>query len=150
VLWWLGLTVETVACLGLRAVQRHVDAGRRRTSFARRVYAALLGVLATRGRARQLADPALPLERQELRRRTGWLTFGLMIAAIAPMVAVVLIEASRLNPVLAQLVAWGILCASPALTSAPARMIATLVGLGRGWVGPGGTSPDSHEYPLAG
>jgi hypothetical protein len=87
-----------------------------------------------------------------------------MTAAMAPMLAVVLIAAPGLNPVLGELVAWGVLCASPALTSAPASLVASVVALGRGWVTPddgggggrfdgvplGSTPPDSHEYTLAG
>jgi nitrate reductase NapE component len=126
-----------------------------------RVRRAVLARLAARGRSRQRMDPMLPLERAELRRRTGWLTFGLMVAGMCPMLAVVLVEGPALNPVLAQLMAWGVLWSSPVLTAAPARLVATLVAIARGWVGldgdgpdgggdVGGPPPDSHEFPLAG
>jgi hypothetical protein len=126
-----------------------------------RIRRAVLARLAARGRSRQRMDPTLPLERGELRRRMGWLTFGLMVAGMCPMLAVVLVEGPALNPVLAQVMAWGVLWSSPVLTAAPARLVARLVAVARGWVGLdgddpdgggdlGGPPPDSHEFPLAG
>lgn len=105
--------------------------------------------------------PEPPLERREARRRTGLVTFALTTAAMVPMFLFVLVDGFHMNPVLGQIVAWPTLWLSPLLTLAPARLLALLVAVWRGWLrlddGDGGqlaavptpgTGPGSHDYWL--
>jgi hypothetical protein len=171
VLWWLVVIVETVVCgwvdaehLALRRARARL---RRRWTPLHRFYGLMLRSLAQVGRARQQSNPSRPLELTALRRRTGWLSFGLTVVAMAPLLAAVLVQGRALNPVLAQLLAWALLWSSPLLTAVPVKLATFGVAVWRGWVriddgrnGGGGDDgrggppvPDPplsvHEYPLA-
>jgi len=73
----------------------------------------------------------------------------------------VMLDGVRMDPALGQLVAWPVLWFAPVLTYAPARLVALLVAVWRGWLrlddGDGGpraavpmpgSDPGSHDYRL--
>jgi hypothetical protein len=124
-----------------------------------RLYGRLLGRIRLAVERRYRSQPRL--ESLEARRRTGLVTFVLITAGMAPMFAFVLIDGFHMNPVVGQLVAWPTLWLSPLLTFAPARLLALLVAVWRGWLrlddGDGGqlaavpmpgSGPGSHDYLL--
>jgi hypothetical protein len=165
VFWYIAVLVEAIVCAWVHVERRILR--RRATAPSRqaipplhRAYGRALGRIGRSGRQRHL-DP--PLERREARRRTGLVTFGLTTAAMAPMLLLVVVDGWRMNPVLGQLVAWSVLWLAPVLTVAPARLVALLVAVWRGWLrldsdggsanpdvpAPRGPGPGSHEYWLA-
>jgi hypothetical protein len=164
VFWYVAVIVETALCgwfqLERRAIRRRgAGAAATRMPPLHRLYGRVLGRIRSAANERELPEP--PLEGKEAHRRTGLVTFALITAGMAPMLALVLFDGFHMNPVVAQLVAWPTLWLSPMLTFAPARLIALLVAVWRGWLrlddGDGGQStavpvpgsgPGSHDYLL--
>jgi hypothetical protein len=162
VVWYVAVIVETIVCgwvqLERRALRRRGDA-RPGESLPplHRLYGRLLGRIGQRGRGHK---PRVP--KREARRRTGLVQFGFFTAAMLPIFLFVAVDGFRMGPAVGQVVAWPLLWLSPLLTLAPARLIALLVAVWRGWVrlddGDGGlrataapapgSGPDSHLYLL--
>jgi hypothetical protein len=165
VFWYIAVILEMVLCgwvqLERRAIRRRGDAARGGAiPPLHRSYGRVLGRIKLAVERRERAEPRL--ERIEARRRTGLVTFGLITAAMVPMFLFVVFDGFEMNPVVGQLVGWSLLWLSPVLTFAPARLIALLVAVWRGWLrlddGDGGISaaaspvpgsgPDSHHFVL--
>lgn len=159
--WYVAVIVETVACgwvqLERRSVRRR-SAGDGSLPPLHRAYGRVLGRISEAAQKRGLSPR---LERREARRRTGLVTFWLTAAAMVPPFAFVLVDGFHMSPALGQLVTWPVLWLSPMLTFAPARLLALLVAVWRGWVrlddGDGGqlaavpvpgSGPGSHDYLL--
>ena len=162
-IWYVAVIVETFICgwvqLERRALRRRGDpAPSRELPPFHRLYSRLLGRLGHRERGR---EPRL--ERREARRRTGLVQFGIATAAMVPIFLFVAVDGFHMSPAVGQVVAWPLLWLSPLLTLAPARLIALLVAVWRGWVRledgdgglraaaspvPGSGGPDPHLYLL--
>ena len=160
--WYVAVIVETLVC-GWVQIERRVLRGRGDAAPGQglpplhRTYGRLLGRI---GQSRRGRKPRI--ERREANRRTGLVQFGIFTGAMLPIFLFVAVDGFHMSPAVGQLVAWPLLWLSPLLTLAPARLIALLVAVWRGWVrlddGDGGTSaaaspvpgsgPDSHLYLL--
>jgi hypothetical protein len=164
VFWYLAVIVETAVCGWVQVERRAMRRDGAPSAPAsvpplHRLYGRALGRI--RAAVERRDRPRPPLERREARRRTGLVTFGLITAAMAPIFLFVLVDGLRMSPVLGQLVAWSALWLSPLLICAPARLLALLVAVWRGWLrlddGDGGqmaavpvpgSGPGSHDYLL--
>jgi hypothetical protein len=164
VVWYAVVIVETVLCgwlqLERRAIRRSGASARANTlPPLHRFYGRVLARIRLAADRRKLPEPRL--ESREARRRTGLVTFGLITAAMAPMLVFVLIDGFGMNPVVGNFMALATLWIAPVLTFAPARLLALLVAVWRGWLrfddGDGGQSaavpvpgsgPGSHDYLL--
>lgn len=161
-LWQVAVIVEAALCcwvqLERRAIRRRGAAAAGSLPPLHRVYGRLLGRIGHSGRGR---DPRI--EKREARRRTGLVQFCIATAAMVPIFLAVLLDGLQISPAVGQLVAWPVLWFSPLLTLAPARLVALLVAVWRGWVrlddGDGGrvaaasapgSGPGSHHYFLPG
>ena len=160
--WYVAVIVETFVCgwvqLERRALRRRGAAapGESLPPF-HRLYGRVLGRIGHRGSGQKPR-----IEQREARRRTGLVQFGFFTAAMLPIFLFVAVDGFHMSPAVGQLVAWPLLWLSPLLTLAPARLVALLVAVWRGWVrlddGDGGTpaaaspvpgtGPDSHLYSL--
>jgi hypothetical protein len=158
--WYVAVIIETALCGWIQLERRRI---RRRNAVKQsalpplhRAYGRLLGRIGSRGRGR---GPRVP--NKEARRRTGLVQFGVATAAMLPMLLFVLLDSFQISPVAGQLLAWPMLWLAPMLTLAPARLVAVLVAVWRGWLrldnGDGGpeaavpipgSPPGSHDYVL--
>ena len=158
--WYVAVIIETVLCgwvqLERRAIRRRPAADEWLPPL-HRVYGRAMEHVRKAVKTRR--RPNLP--QMEARRRTGLVTFALVTAAMLPMFLCVLLDGVEMSPAVGQLVAWPMLWLAPMLTFAPARLIALLIAVWRGWVrlddGDGGqlaavptpgSGPDSHAYLL--
>jgi hypothetical protein len=160
--WYVAVIVETFVCgwvqLERRALRRRADAAPDGSlPPIHRLYGRVLGRIGHSGRGRKPR-----IEQREARRRTGLVQFGIATVAMLPIFLFVAVDGFHMSPAVGQLVAWPLLWLSPLLTLAPARLIALLVAVWRGWVrlddGDGGSptaaspvpgaGPDSHLYLL--
>jgi hypothetical protein len=164
VFWYALVLVEIALCVWVqlerRSIRRKgVAAASQSVPPLHRLYGRVLGRLKRAADKRGL--PEERLERLEARRRTGLVTFALITAAMAPILLFVLMDGFHMNPVVGDLVAMTSLWLAPVLTFAPARLLALLVAVWRGWLrlddGDGGQSaavpvpgsgPGSHDYLL--
>jgi hypothetical protein len=149
---WVQLERRAIRRAGLRAGLTHVPP-------LHRLYGRALARIKSAADKRDLPEPRL--ERFEARRRYGLVTFALITAAMAPPLLFVLTDGFHMNPVVGNLVAMTTLWLAPVLTFAPARLLALLVAVWRGWLrlddGDGGqlaavpvpgSGPGSHDYLL--
>jgi hypothetical protein len=160
--WYAAVIVETVVCgwvqVERRAIRRrHGSPSAAKLPPLHRLYGRLLGRIGQRGRG---CEPLVT--KGEARRRTGLVQFGIFTAAMLPIFLFVVLDGFHMSPAVGEVVAWLLLWLSPLLTLAPARLIALLVAVWRGWVrldgGDGGiaaagspvpgSGPDSHSYLL--
>jgi hypothetical protein len=162
---YIAIGLETVLCGWVQLERRAI---RRRGGDAaaaewlpplHRVYGRALGKIRAAVAKRNRRVP--PLECRQARRRIGLVTFALTASAMLPMFVFVVVDGSEMNPAVGQLVTWPVLWLSPMLTFAPARLLALLVAVWRGWLrlddGDGGqpaavpapgSGPGSHDYLL--
>jgi hypothetical protein len=153
--------MESILCVWVH-LERRVIARRAHARGMPPLHRAYGRALARVSRAREERAPS-SLEPVDARRRTGLVTFGLIAAAMTPVLVLVLSDGWKVNPVVGQLVGWALLWTSPVVAGAPAKLGALLVAVWRGWVRldsdggePGGLSPlpgitpGSHDYRLAG
>ena len=158
--WYVAVILETVACgwvqLERRGIRRR-NAGKESVlPPLHRAYGRLLGRIGSRVRGRRALVP-----NREARRRTGLVQFCVATAAMLPMFLFVVLDGFHMSPALGQVIAWPLLWLSPMLTLAPARLVALLVAVWRGWlrlddgdggpeaaVGVPGSPPGSHDYRL--
>lgn len=164
--WYVAVIVETAVCGWVHLERRAMRRGGASAMPApvpplHRLYGRMLARIRVAVERRD--RPQAPLERREARRRTGLVTFAVITAAMAPIFLFVLVDGLRMSPVLGQLVAWSALWLSPLLICAPARLLALLVAVWRGWLrlddGDGGqlaavpvpgSGPGSHDFLLPG
>jgi hypothetical protein len=158
--WYVAVSVEILVCGWVQLERRSM---RRRPAAEglpplHRAYGRVLGRIREAVASRE--RPRLP--RPEARRRTGLVTFSLMTVAMVPMFLFLLLDGVHMNPAVGQMITWPMLWLSPMLTLAPARLIALLVAVWRGWLrldddgngGPKaavpvpGSGPGSHTYLL--
>ena len=142
--WYVAVIVEILVCgwvqLERRAMRRRPDAAVPRLH---RAYGRVLGRIREAVQSRE--RPRLP--RPEARRRTGLVTFSLMTAAMIPMFLFLLLDGVHMNPAVGQVITWPMLWLSPMLTLAPARLIALLVAVWRGWLGSTMTETAARRPP---
>jgi hypothetical protein len=159
--WYVLVIVEACLCGWVQLERRRVrqrGAGGGALPPLHRLYGRVLGRLSEAAQERGFDSE---LERREARRRTGLVTFWLVAAGMVPPFLFIVVDGFHMSPAVGQLITWPVLWLAPMLTFAPARLLALLVAVWRGWVrlddGDGGqwaavpvpgSGPGSHDYRL--